>query len=122
MKTKKQKPKKYLAKSLVNNSAVDFIDNRKDLTVAIMGSLGFSDRYIESETGFTPGQINYRLALAGISRRAYRNGETPFAKLTVSSMSHQSGEHLARVLSKIRGEHILFNGSKLVLRDKLNRK
>ena len=50
-----------------------------DFKCALMGSLGFSTRLIMDHTGFTPGQVGYRLRLGGIKRTDYRNGTSAMA-------------------------------------------
>jgi hypothetical protein len=53
---------------------VDFLRNRHDLQVLILGELGFSTAFIESRTGLTPCQVTYRLGRRGVRRATYRNG------------------------------------------------
>ena len=48
-----------------------------DFACALLGSLGFSSRYISEHTAFSTGQISYRLRLGGIKRSDYRNGTAP---------------------------------------------
>ena len=48
-------------------------------TVAL-GSWGFSTNLINKQAALSPGQISYRLKVAGTSRKDYRNGDSPMAK------------------------------------------
>lgn len=48
----------------------------KDFLCALLGSLGFSTKFIMGRTALTPGQISYRLRRAGVKRSDYRNGES----------------------------------------------
>jgi len=52
----------------------------KDYEAAILGSLGFSARYIAERTGLSVGQTYYRLKLSGVHLRDYRNGVGPVVK------------------------------------------
>lgn len=60
---------------------VDFTNNRDDKKCALLGAMGFSSGFISTKVNLTEGQINYRLGRAEISRREFRNGTSPFAKL-----------------------------------------
>lgn len=42
--------------------------------------LGYSDNFIMSRTHLTKGQIAYRIRLAGVKRRDYRDGVSAVAK------------------------------------------
>lgn len=65
---------------------VDFFQEKQDHECALLGALGFSTNYICEKTGLTPSQVSYRLAKAGLtgksvaSRKAFRNGTSPFVK------------------------------------------
>ena len=50
-----------------------------DFEAAILGSFGFSARHIAEKTGLSTGQAYYRLKLAGVKLRDYRNGVSPVA-------------------------------------------
>lgn len=50
-----------------------------DFHCALLGSLGFSTRLINSRTGLSTGQIAYRLRKGSIKRQDYRNGDSPLA-------------------------------------------
>lgn len=64
--------------------AVDFVNNRRtDYQCAMLGALGFSTGFIETKTGLSSGQIQYRLRTASISRKEFRNGTSPFAKMLI---------------------------------------
>lgn len=52
----------------------------EELQCAILGSMGFSTRFIQEKTGLTPCQVSYRLNKASIKRRDYRNGESAMAQ------------------------------------------
>lgn len=56
-----------------------FLDSEgKD--AARLGEHGFTNKFIAQQTGLSEGQVQYRLTLAGIKRRSFRNGETAEAK------------------------------------------
>ncbi len=46
----------------------------------MLASMGMSNKPIMEQTGFTPGQIAYRLRRAGIYRRYYRDGISDVAE------------------------------------------
>jgi hypothetical protein len=50
-----------------------------DFKCALLGSLGFSTKFIMEHTEFSPSQIGYRLRMGGIRRLDYRNGESTIA-------------------------------------------
>ncbi len=53
---------------------VDFANNPDDFETLILGALGKSSNFIASQTGYSPGQIAYRLKKREIKRIDYRNG------------------------------------------------
>jgi hypothetical protein len=53
---------------------VDYENNAADHQCALLGSLGFSTKFIIAETGLTECQTTYRLHKAEIRRSDYRNG------------------------------------------------
>lgn len=53
--------------------------NLQDFDCALLGSLGFSTKFLVSKTGLTQHQVTYRLHKANVSRMAFRNGESPEA-------------------------------------------
>lgn len=75
---------------------VNFLHNQADFRVVLMGAMGFSDAYIKSVTGFSGGQIYYRLKLAKVRRAAYRNGESKFALLAVNLAADKISAQLER--------------------------
>lgn len=79
---------------------VDFSTNSIDFETVLLGSLGYSSLYIQKQTGYSIGQIQYRLSKLRVRRSDYRNGHSKLAKfvLTVSS------EEASRLLNgKIKG-------------------
>lgn len=54
--------------------------NSDDFDVALLGSLGFSTKFIVARTMMTPHQVTYRLQKANVSRMAFRNGDSPEAQ------------------------------------------
>jgi hypothetical protein len=65
---------------------VDYMHVKEDYECALLGTLGFSSRYIQSKTGLRNGQITYRLRKAHISRMDFRNGQNVYAKLVLRNM------------------------------------
>jgi hypothetical protein len=64
------------------------------MLVARLGSLGRTTRSICIATGFTPCQVTYRLAAAGIKRMDWRDGSSPIAKYAEQA----AGEYLDNIL------------------------
>lgn len=81
---------------------VDFEEQYPDYQCAILGLMGFSTRFIESETKLSSGQVNYRLQRAGVMRRDYRDGESPIAQQTLSSAMHDADRIL---VSRLKLKH-----------------
>lgn len=77
---------------------VDFLHVREDYECAHYGALGFSTRFIAEHTKLKPGQIGYRLKKASISRMAFRNGESVYARLVLKNMREVTQEKLVRHL------------------------
>lgn len=64
---------------------VNFGVNDHDFQVALMGALGFSTQYIMEQTGLTNCQVNYRLGIAEIRRKDYRNGHSQEARMVLAN-------------------------------------
>jgi hypothetical protein len=85
---------------------VDFLAERTDFNCAQLGALGFSTRFIKEKTGLSPCQISYRLRAAGLttdaglSRQAYRNGESPFATHVLMLAQPATTGRLRKVLRR----------------------
>lgn len=52
----------------------------EDVECAVRAMFGQSTKAIMAETGFSPGQISYRVKKAGISRQDFRDGKTDLAR------------------------------------------
>ena len=50
-------------------------------------------------TGFNRGQIDYRLRLAGVRVRSYRNGRTPIARFVMLHSRNVAEKHIMKQLS-----------------------
>ena len=79
---------------------VNFGANAEDLACAVLGSLGFSTAYIEKAVGLSPGQIQYRLHKAAVSRLAYRNGSSDAAGLVLQRVKQQYSHRLRERLTE----------------------
>ena len=66
--------------------AVNWNDENQML-IARLGSLGRTTKSICRVTGFTPCQVTYRLAAAGIRRMDWRDGSSPIAKYAEQAAS-----------------------------------
>jgi hypothetical protein len=73
-----------------------------DFACVLLGSLGFSSRYISEHTAFSTGQISYRLRLGGVKRSDYRNGTAPMVGTIIRRAREvaipEMQEHIGRVL------------------------
>ena len=79
---------------------VDFFENITDLRSLILGSLGFSNRYIERQTKYSPGQIQYRLRKGLVRRTDYRNGMSATAKVVLQDAEARVVEQVKKQLRK----------------------
>lgn len=86
------------ARKLRRPRLVDYLHNREDYECAHFGALGFSTRFIAERTKLRPGQIGYRLKKASISRMAFRNGESVYARLVLRNMRQVTQEKLVKHL------------------------
>jgi hypothetical protein len=73
---------------------VDFIRNKQDLEVLLLGSMGFATDFIMERTGLTVGQVLYRLGLGAIKRKDYRNGSTAVAQYVLGSLRRGVAERV----------------------------
>jgi hypothetical protein len=64
---------------------VNFALYDEDYECAFLGAMGFSTRYISTQTHLGGGQVNYRLKKAHIRRMDYRNGTSAFAQIMLQS-------------------------------------
>lgn len=65
---------------------VDFVQNKLDLEVLLLGSMGFSTDFICQRTGMSVSQVLYRLRLGAVRRADYRNGTTAVAKFVLGTL------------------------------------
>lgn len=100
-KSKKKPATKPMSLMPAARTLVDFPNNLQDCFCIILGSFGFSDHCIMRVTGLGASQVHYRLKKAGISRKAYRDGETALAGAVISGCRHtasQQARHLADIM------------------------
>ncbi|HLX61047.1 MAG TPA: hypothetical protein VKX17_07170 [Planctomycetota bacterium] len=81
----------------------------KDFLCALLGSLGFSTKFIVDRTDLTPGQISYRLRRAGVKRADYRNGESALSTTILGRARPVAipavKAHLRKVATESQSEH-----------------
>jgi len=75
---------------------------KADCKALLLARLGFPYKTIARETGLTEGQIAYRLSIAGISPRDYRNGDTSLAQRVIAACDEESREFFNTVMSNVR--------------------
>jgi len=94
---------------------IDFLDNRQDLRCVLLGMLGFAARHIASETGYTEGQVNYRLGLANVKVTDYRHGRSQAAKSVQRRAEIEFGAFLAKVISNASGKRVIAKNGTLYI-------
>src|SRR5271169_1178220 len=80
---------------------INFIADKASFECLLLGALGFSDRLIRKVTGLSAGQISYRLHKQGISRRRYRDGQSPTAHYVINRSRNYVTHELDRQLRKM---------------------
>ena len=72
-----------------------------DVRALALARLGQSTQSIQNQTGLTKGQVGYRVKKGGATglRAAFRNGETPEAKMAVRACSKYVIEEISREVS-----------------------
>lgn len=73
---------------------------KEDFDVLVLGTLGFSTRFIKSQTGFTDCQVGYRLKKGDVKRATYRNGDSDIATMVLSNASNWFGGRRGRALAE----------------------
>src|SRR4051812_11616730 len=69
-----------------NLPRIDFKNNFRDYQVILLTVMGFSRRFVAQQTKLEPHQCDYRCSLAGITRKAYRDGFSDFATSNIDTM------------------------------------
>lgn len=83
---------------------VDFRKVADDMETGFLGLLGFSTKFISQRTGYSSGQIQYRLHKGDVKRADYRNGISREACLvlgevyTSASVRRSAGKHLKHAI------------------------
>ena len=80
---------------------VNFVLNKKDFRAVLLGSMGFSNDYIQRETGLSIGQVQYRLRKAKVRLGDYRDGTNPAARQVLITAQDQVGTKLKTDLEKL---------------------
>lgn len=80
----------------------DVLGNPQSAACIMMGALGLSGKAIAERTGLTIGQVGYRLHLAEVKIRSYRNGETVLAQRVMQACADTAREQLAVIENRIR--------------------
>lgn len=83
---------------------VDFVRNTKDFEVVFLGGFGQSTKRIAEQTGYTTGQILYRLKKGQVKRRDYWNGVSPMVKIAIQRTRKVAMERLHAHLIKVARE------------------
>lgn len=83
---------------------VDFFKNRKDFDCALLGSLGFSTRCIQTKTGYSKSQITYRLHKCSVRRSDYRDGISPVSKMVIQQTANVAPKYLKKKIRQLLQE------------------
>jgi hypothetical protein len=78
---------------------VRLLDNREDFQCALLGSLGFSTRFIMGKTRFSQAQVAYRLRVACVKRADYRDGGS---RLSTSVLRQVAKTSIPEVVAHLR--------------------
>lgn len=79
-----------------NNRFVDFLSNGNDFEVLLLGSLGKSTQFIMSQTGYSEGQIAYRLKKQDVHRMDFRNGISELSQRLLEVERKVAGNYLRK--------------------------
>lgn len=84
---------------------VGLLNKDEDFNCILLATIGLADEAIMDATGLSIGQIHYRLRKAKgalvdahLTRREFRRGRSPFARMLVSRASHFVNNRLAQTL------------------------
>jgi hypothetical protein len=69
---------------------VNFELNDIDLEVALLGEAGWHAHAIAEETNLSKGQVHYRLGLAGVKLKNYRNGKSEMSRFMVTMIQSRN--------------------------------
>lgn len=75
---------------------------REDLIVRDMALAGFPYKTIAKHTGYSEGQVGYRLKLLGISPMDYRHGENELARRLIAFIKEDSRKYFDTIVSNIK--------------------
>lgn len=78
---------------------VDFLNNERDFACVYYAGIGLSYACIMELTGFSLGQVKWRLKIAKVGPRGYRAGKTPIARFAMSNCRHIGDKVLMKLLS-----------------------
>jgi len=81
---------------------VDFFKYEEDYECAFLGALGFSTRFICSQTKLSPGKITYRLKKAHVRRMDYRDGYSEISSIMRKKMRPVISPELTRELKGLK--------------------
>jgi hypothetical protein len=95
-------PTKFIPKrTIVSQSRyVDFLNHLSDLDTCRLANAGFSSTYIGSKTGYSVGQVSYRLKKANIRLRDYRQGNSDTAEYVLAAIS--DGHYIKELKLKLQ--------------------
>ncbi len=84
-------------RTLKNRRKIFRVDPR-DFQAAYLADWGMAGKWIASETGYSVGQVYYRLKEVGVKISAYRNGEGRAAKLVLGQYNRLIAAELRRAI------------------------
>ncbi len=75
---------------------------KEDLMVRDMALAGFPYKTIARHTGYTEGQVGYRIKLLGISPMDYRHGENELSRKVIAFIKEDSRKYFDTLVSQIK--------------------
>lgn len=88
----------------------DTLANPQAAAAILMASVGFGAKAISAKTGLTEAQIRYRLKLAEIKIKDYRDGNTVLSRKVMQACSDTAREQLAAIERRLREQLALVEG------------
>lgn len=78
----------------IKRHMVGLLSKPADFSCLLLASLGQSSRTIARITGLSSGQISYRLKMAQIKLRDYRNGNNAYSRMVIKSVNTLAAKQL----------------------------
>lgn len=87
----------------IKRHVVGLLSKPDDFACLLLASLGQSAKSIARVTGLSVGQISYRLKMAHIQLRDYRNGNNAYSRMVVRGVNDLAAKQLAIDVQAVPG-------------------